>query len=126
RVRPVSLHDALPILRLDLAERTVRKAAPRVEPVVERAVHLIAVEPALADPASLEVRVRHVLEPGRLAPPGRIPLAPHEPLPLFAGGAPPAPVPAWKRCKRRAAGAGAAPCGYAGSVMTATDCAVAG
>src|SRR5690606_40266969 len=74
---------ALAQVRLDLAERTVRKAAPRVEPVVERAVHLIAVEPALGDPASLEVRVRHVLEPGRLAPPGRIPLAPHEPLPLF-------------------------------------------
>src|SRR5690606_13055574 len=104
RVRPVSLHDALPILRLDLAERTVRKAAPRVEPVVERAVHLIAVEPALGDPASLEVRVRHVLEPGRLAPPGRIPLAPHEPLPLFAGALRSRPSP-------RGRGAGGGPRG---------------
>src|SRR5690606_13765404 len=110
---------ALAQVGLDLVERPVREAAARIEPVTERAVHLVAVELAFRDPASLEVRIRHVLEAGRLPPPCRVPLVPHDPLPL-SPVAPCAPAPAWKRCKRRAAGGGSVPGGGAGSVIAAT------
>src|SRR5690606_30029525 len=137
---------ALAQVLLHLAERPVRKALARIEPVVEREVHLRAIELAAGDPAPLEVRIRHVLEAGRPPPPGRVPVAPHEPLPLRRHRSRPAPNPtrgggarraiaAWpapaapgtqphpgRRCKARAAGAGSLSGSGFASARTAKHC----